>query len=225
MKFSCLPSRDSLREMNYHWMFYGYLLILIGLWIWQGYLIVTATSGRVHVACTVISIDGLARGPQALFEIVADFQELNSERTTGNVTVLESANFTQALTAVRDFALGTEHVCVYSHRTHRLYYEAEAPPDHYNMTIIMHTAVFVLLAICIVTLFLHVRSFRKQSSVLISHTPGAINGGAPQTQMIMLPHEDTLGESNADDGDDEDDILILFKKADERNSGAAVLVT
>jgi len=207
-------------QLQYSAMFYTYIATMVGIWMWLGWMLVTAGGSRVHVPCAVIYIDGIEHLRMERYDILADFQQLNTTRTTGNVTVLDNGNLTEAVAAVREFAVSTRHTCVYAKNRRKLYYESMAPPDSTRAAMVISGGAFVMLGAIIVLCILNARSFRKPTSIIASHT---YPGDANSVELIQIKDDPEGSE-----GDDfksagtgtytEDDEIIVFNNPSDKKT-------
>ena len=209
--YRCVPTLDERRQHKLMW--YAYIIMLIALWAWQGAYLIFAAASRIDVECEVVFVLSRHAIPAVDYEVLADFQQINTTRRTGNVTVLADGNLTQGVAAERAYAIGSRHTCLYYRNKRRLTYDPDMPPLRALPSVVVHIAVFAFLCVIIVIAILQMRYFTAQSEAPASLIKEHARGGwqPPETELVSFRSED-------------DDEIIVFAPAEPEREGAAVLV-
>lgn len=204
----CRPELDERRQHRMLWV--TYFLMLVAIWAWEGSYLIIAAASRIDVACEVTFVLSRHAVPASDWEVIANFRQINTTRTTGNVTVLADGNLTQGVAAERDFATGTRHTCVYFRNRRALYYDPTLRPLRATPSVVVHIIVFAFLCVIIVITALHMRHFlnapAKPASVLASHTDGTWMNPFPDVELESFH------------GDDDDDIVLFRPEGEPQNT-------
>ena len=220
----CCPS-DERRQHRLMWQ--TWIFVLFCIWAWQGFFLVVAVASHVDVPCAVVYMRMRRAMPASDFEVVADFQQPNTTRRTGNVTVLADGNLTEGIAAERDFALGTVHHCVYARNRDRLYYHLDAPPARDLPSLTAHIVAFSLMCVVLVVAILQMRQHTGAHAPPLPRAPdGAPSLIAEHSGPCPFgdgPMDVEMAEMGVPDDDDEEDEVLHFPALPAPTQGAAIV--